>query len=158
VQPIQEQSGSVQHALDARVRSAVYERFVVSGLALTRGELAAQLAVPREDISAAYQRLAAQRALVLDPRSHEIAMAIPFSATPTPILVRSGERQWWANCAWDGLGIPAMLGCDAAVETVCPASGAPIVVRVRDGEPSQADCVLHFAVPLRQWWADIGAT
>jgi hypothetical protein len=36
-------------------------------------------------------------------------MANPFSAVPTPFLVRSGDRSWYGNCIWDALGIPAML-------------------------------------------------
>lgn len=85
-------------------------------------------------------------------------MAIPFSATPTDVTVKGPGVTWWANCAFDGLGIPALLGCDAVVETTCPQSGAPITVAVRDGAPHSVACVLHMAVPLAQWWDNIGDT
>jgi hypothetical protein len=86
-------------------------------------------------------------------------MAIPFSAAPTPVRVRAADgRAWWANCAWDGLGIPAMLGVDATVETACPATGGPIRVPIRAGAPAPGPWALRMAVPLREWWDDIGVT
>src|SRR6266498_3487290 len=41
----------------------------------------------------------------------EIPLAYPFSATPTPFLVRLADgRERFACCATDALGIAAMLG------------------------------------------------
>ncbi|NTU84388.1 MAG: hypothetical protein HGA45_34335 [Chloroflexales bacterium] len=143
--------------LDERVRFAVYDHFVRTGAAPHLSALAARLEVAETDLAASYQRLAEQRALVLDADS-AIAMAIPFSATPTDVTVVGPDVTWWANCAFDGLGIPAMLSCNAVVETACPHSGEPIAVSVRGGTPVSAACVLHMAVPLAQWWDNIGDT
>lgn len=143
--------------LDEAVRVAVYDHFVHVGGAPNPARLAVRLKVAETDLAASYRRLAEQRALVLDADG-AIAMAIPFSATPTDVLVRGPGVTWWANCAFDGLGIPAMLGCDGVVETACPQSGAPIIVAVRDGAPMRAACVLHMAVPLAQWWQNIADT
>jgi hypothetical protein len=33
-------------------------------------------------------------------------MLNPFSAVETPHRVEAGGRSWFANCAWDALGIP----------------------------------------------------
>lgn len=144
-------------ALDDSVRAAVYDHFVAHGAAPDSSALAAQLGLTAAELEASYLRLASARALVLGEGA-AIWMAIPFSAVPTDVLVRSDGVDWWANCAFDGLGIPAMLGIDALVETACPQSGAPIRVEVRGQVPSSAGCVLHMAVPLAQWWDDIGDT
>lgn len=142
---------------DEAVRLAVYDHFVLTGAAPLAPALAAQLGVAEADLAASYRRLAEERALVLGSDG-AIAMAIPFSATPTDVAVRGAGVTWWANCAFDGLGIPAMLGRDGVVETACPQSGAPISVTVRGGAPHSVACVLHMAVPLARWWDNIGDT
>jgi hypothetical protein len=145
------------HHRDEAIRVAIYDHFVQTGAAPQPAALVAQLGLTEAMLGASYRRLADQRALVLDA-SGAIAMAIPFAATPTEVRVEGPGVTWWANCAFDGLGIPAMLGCDGEIATACPHSGIPIVVRVHDGAPRSAACVLHLAVPLVQWWDDIGAT
>lgn len=142
---------------DEAVRVAVYDHFVRAGRPPDPASIAARLALAETDLAASSRRLAEQRALVLDGGG-AIAMAIPFSATPTDVKVLGPGVIWWANCAFDGLGIPAMLGCDAVVETACPQSGEPITVAVRDGAPYGVACALHMAVPLAQWWDNIGDT
>jgi hypothetical protein len=147
------------HELDALVRREVYTSFVDHGRPPDAAVLARQLELSLGGLHDSYERLANEQALVLDPRSRAIWMAIPFSAAPTPVRVRAEDgRAWWANCAWDGLGIPAMLGVDARVETVCPATGTPIAVPVADGRPAPGPWALRMAVPLAQWWDDIGST
>lgn len=143
--------------LDELVRIAVYDHVVRVGGPPDPSELAARLQVAETELTASYRRLAECRALVLDADG-VITMAIPFAATPTDVRVVGPGVTWWANCAFDGLGIPAMLGCDGSVETACPQSGAPIFVSVHDGAPSSVACVLHMAVPLVRWWDNIGDT
>lgn len=145
------------HLLDEAVRVAVYSHFIEQGGAPDPERLATRCGVMPEARAASYERLAEQRALVLGADG-AIWMAIPFSATPTDVQVRGADIRWWANCAFDGLGIPAMLGIDAEVETACPQSGMPILVKVRDQIPTSTACVLHMSVPLAQWWENIGDT
>jgi hypothetical protein len=109
------------------VRLALYRSFAETGQAPVGLE------------QAALEELAAQRVLVLDPQTRNIRMAMPFSAQPTAFIVRHGPRSWYANCAWDALGMPAALGLSCEIEA--PGYGA--------------DCVVHFAVPARDWWKDI---
>lgn len=145
--------------IDDLVRRAVYESFVQTGRPPAAGALAGRLGLSAQDLGDAYERLADAQALVLDPRSRAIWMAIPFSAAPTPVRVRAADgRAWWANCAWDGLGIPAMLDIDGVVETECPATGAAIRVAISAGRPEPGPWALRMAVPLSQWWDDIGST
>ena len=40
----------------------------------------------------------------------------PFSAIPTQVRARANDRWYWANCAWDMLGVPAALHSDAEIE------------------------------------------
>ncbi len=140
------------------VRLAVYRHFADQGTAPSTAQLARALYRPPVEIEAALRGLAEQHVLVLDEPSIAIRMAMPFSGVPTAFRVTSGAHGWWANCAWDALGIAAALERDVDVETVCAWSGEPLPLRVRDGALQTALGVAHFAVPAREWWADIGFT
>ena len=63
--------------------------------------------------------------VVLD-RDGSIRMALPLPAIPTDHVVRSGDRHWFANCAWDSLTIPAALGVDAEIEALWLGDGDPV--------------------------------
>jgi hypothetical protein len=95
------------------------------------------------------------RVLVLQPGG-EILMAPPFSAVPTPFLVTAPDAwQTYGNCIWDALGVLAMKGTGGHIHTACGCCGQALEIEVRDGEPRNAEGVLHFAVPSRRWWDDI---
>lgn len=80
---------------------------------------------------------------------------MPFSAVDTQIRVTSGGKSWWANCAWDALGIPAMLKTDAAIEASCPDCREPISIRVSaDVAAGNADIVL-FEIAAARFWDNI---
>jgi hypothetical protein len=77
--------------------------------------------------------LAAEDFLTLDEH-RRIAAAYPFSAHPTGVQVRlANGTHVAAMCAIDALGIPAMLGCDAVIESSDPVNGAPIQIRSTGG-------------------------
>ena len=92
----------------------------------------------------AFRRLADGRILVLQRGTGEILMANPFSAVPTPFLVRSGDRSWYGNCIWDAAGIPAMLGQDAAIEASCGCCGTAMHLKVVNGSFEDAPGVAHL--------------
>ncbi|WP_344213250.1 alkylmercury lyase family protein [Kribbella sancticallisti] len=62
-----------------------------------------------------------------------IAVAYPFSATPTRHRVRIADRvELYAMCAIDALGISPMVGEDSTIESVDVTSGRSIRVVTRD--------------------------
>lgn len=140
-----------------RVRHAVYKSFADGHVPLS-ANLADKLHIPFDDVRLALARLDEAHALVLDPHSKEVAMALPFSASPTPHRVVSSDRSWYANCAWDAFAIPALMNCDARVESTCPDCDAPIVYRIEHGRLLDPHGVVHFAVPAAHWWDDIRFT
>jgi hypothetical protein len=63
-----------------------------------------------------------------------VAVAYPFSGTPTPHRVElDGLPAVYAMCAIDALGLPAMTGRDGRITSADPADGTPIEVTVRGG-------------------------
>ena len=83
--------------IDLRIRYSLYTTFAEGGIPLSAA-LASRLHVPQPQVSEAYERLAAARAIVLDPRTKEVWMAPPFSAKPTPFRVLAEDRSWSAPC------------------------------------------------------------
>ncbi|HWL33885.1 MAG TPA: organomercurial lyase [Gaiellaceae bacterium] len=145
--------------VDLRIRNHLYGSFVADGRTRTAAETAAALGLGEEEVADAYRRLHDGHALVLHPGTTEIRMLNPFSAVETPHRVEADGRSWFANCAWDALGIPAALHTDGSVSSACPDCGEPLELELRDGELVHgADLLVHFVVPARQWWDDIAFT
>ena len=132
------------------LRNRTYAAFVELG----RAPIAAELGDQRE-VKTGWRQLHEAHALVLDPATDEIRMANPFSAVPTPYRVRTGERWWYANCAWDAFGILAALGIDGRIESSCPDCGEPYAIDVHDATIDRDDLLFHCLVPASRWWDDI---
>ena len=130
---------------DADVRREIYDVTIRTG----RVPAVAELTADRDAI----RRLAEQRVIVLDANG-EILMAAPFSAVPTPFVVRAGERSYFANCIWDALGISPMLKIDSTIATSCPDCDEPLALTISDGALT-GEGIVHFSVPARAWWDDI---
>ena len=141
---------------DMQVRLAVYRLFVDAGHAPVAADIAAEVSATPLAVEEALRRLHDDHLLVLAPGTPYIWMANPLSALPTPYRIRSGDKNFWANCIWDALGAVAMLGADGDVVARCPDCGDEMTVSIRAGELEDSDHVVHYAVPAAHWWDDIG--
>ena len=82
-------------------------------------------------------------------------MANPFSAVPTPFLVKAGGRSYYGNCIWDAMGVPAMLKQDALIEASCGCCGSAMNLKITNGSLEETGGIAHFAIPAAHWWDDI---
>jgi hypothetical protein len=140
---------------DTLIRRRVYDVAMEVGTPPTVADLCEFTTLPEGDVRAALQRLSAGHILVLQPRSGEILMAAPFSAVPTAFVVETQRFNAFANCIWDALGIPAMLGDAAVVRTACGCCGEMMEVTVATNGVASSDGLIHFVVPAARWWEDI---
>jgi len=143
---------------DTNVRLAVYQHFANTGQAPSLAHLATQFACSESDVRGAFARLRASRVLLLEADGETIRMAPPFSGVPTPHTVAVGRQTYFANCAWDALGIPAALHQGAVVHSSCGQSGAPLQLRVGLDGPEPSSWLFHCQVPAAHWWEDLGFT
>jgi len=140
---------------DTHVKHTVYGHFARTGTAPSPDQLADQLACSADEVRGAFARLRQSRVLLLEADGESIRMAPPFSGVPTPHRVEAGGQSYFANCAWDALGIPAALHREAVVLSSCGQSGAPLRLQVGLEGPEPSDWLFHCQVPAAHWWVDL---
>lgn len=138
------------HDADIELRRRTYAFFVEHG----RAPAPAELGEP-DEVVAGWRRLHDAHAVVLNPATDELRMLNPFSVVPTAYRVEANGRWWYANCAWDAIGICAALHADGRIEASCPDCGEPILLEIRDSKPDDESLLFHVLVPAREWWDDI---
>lgn len=140
------------------IRAFVYRQIGETTRPPLLEETAARFDLTHEQAAAAYEELHERHAFFLKPGTHAILMANPFSAVKTPFNVHSNDKTYFANCAWDSLGIPAALHANAEIEARCAQSNDVIRLRVRDGQIGGSDALVHFLIPFREWYGDLAFT
>lgn len=152
-------SGVVEpRARDWDVRASVYRSFAERMCAPSADEIADGVGLEASEVLESLARLEAAHQIALLPDRSGVWMANPFSAVPTAFPVRTAGGTCWANCAWDALGVPGMLGVDSWTDTHCANSGEPIAFGVRGGRRIGDEGIVHLVVPPRDAWEDIGFT
>ena len=144
--------------VDGRVRLAILERFAERGEAPSAADVATAIG---EDETPSRRPTPASPTTTssCSGRARGRSGWLTPSRPCRPASASSTDRgSSYGNCIWDALGIPAMLGADARIETTCPDCREPLELRVRDGDLEPLDWVAHFAVPAARWWDDIGHT
>ena len=140
------------------LRYVIYSHLAAHGTAPSRDVLVATAGDRTDDL---LRELDDRHAILLD-EAGEIRMALPFSAIPTDHRVVAGAGSWWANCAWDALAIPALLGVDARIEAEWMGTDDKVDLEVAGGElkatSGDNSRWVHFAIPARRWWDDIVET
>ena len=148
---------SVPTDFDWAVRAEIYRTFAERGSAPAVGEIAAALGSTEHRVRSALQTLYEAHEIAPLASGDGVWMANPFSAVPTDFVVETPRMTCWANCAWDALGIPAILGTDGWTRTHCAGSGEPMELGVRGRRLAGAG-VVHLVTPIRDAWIDIGFT
>jgi hypothetical protein len=141
--------------LDLPIRYFVYKHFIEETSPPTIAETAEEFGLTEAEAKAAYQRLHQKHFFFLDPGTTNIRMANPLSAIPTKFKVQVDDKSYWANCAWDMLGIPAMLQRDATIEALFEDTQEKVVMMVKDGQVQYDGGVVHFPLPFQQWYGDL---
>lgn len=139
-------------------RAFIYQHFVETARPPNVEETAAHFQIAADEAAVFYRELDARHAIFLDPGTLTIRIANPFSGVPTPFLVHARGQTYYANCAWDALGIPAALHADARIDAEYAEDYAPLNLTVRDGAVTHPGAVAHLLVPFREWYNDMAYT
>ncbi len=141
--------------LETRTKLVIYRHFAETGERPSLDIVADTLGSDRESVRGAFAGLAAKRVLVLEDAGSSIRMAPPFSGVTTQHVVIAEGTRYYANCAWDTLGVPAALHRPADVCSRCEQSGEPLRLSVGVEGPEPSSWVFHCLVPAAKWWDDI---
>ena len=140
------------------IRAFVYQHFAETTRPPSVEETAARFTLTHEQAVSAYEALHERHAFFLQPGTHRILMANPFSGVETRFKVHANNKTYFANCAWDSLGIPAALHADAQIEAECAQSAEQIHLTV-SGQTVQYEAgLVHFLVPFTNWYDDLSFT
>ena len=144
-----------KYSFDTRVKVAIYRATAESGSPPLLEEVAQKVGASPAATKEAYARLRASRLLLLEPDGITIRMAPPFSGVPTQHHVTVGGVHYYANCAWDALGIPAALHRPGVVHSGCGQSLEPLHLQIDVKGPEPSSWVFHCLVPAAKWWDDL---
>ena len=145
---------------DQQVRNCIYAYFIEHTRPPTVAEAAEDLGASPDQVGEAYRSLGDHHAVFLEAGAAEpsVRMAFPFSAVPTPFRVTVQEKTYFANCAWDMLGIPAALHQDAVIEASCADCGEVLSIQIVNAQVADSETIAHFLLPFHQWYADLADT
>ncbi len=161
-----------------QIRHFVYAHFADTTHAPTMEETAAHFNISAEEAGEYYKELHNRHAFFVDVENLTIRMANPFSGIPTDFKVHANGKTYFANCAWDMLGIPAALHADAVIEAVCTESNETVQLEVKGGQISKSQFTnsqftnfqstnsqftnsqlfVHFPIPFTRWYDDLTFT
>lgn len=140
------------------LRIFVYDILLERGSPPNIAAVAGHFGIEPNEARRALAQLRIGKTILAHPETGEVWMAGPFSAAPTAYRVTRDHRQWWANCAWDMFGIAVIVGAPVRVETHCTDCGEPITLVCDPAAPPNEGGIVHFLVPARRWYEDIGFT
>ena len=155
---------NINETLLWQVRHFVYSHFADTTLPPSVDEAARHFNISTEEASALYKELHNRHAFFLEPDMLSIRMAWPFSGIPTDFKVHINGKIYYANCAWDMLGIPATLHTDAVIEAVCTESNDSVQLEIKNGQImksrseakwTNSDLLIHFPLPFARWYDDL---
>ncbi len=143
-----------------QVRAFVYNHFADTTLPPGVDEAAQHFNIEIEEAGELYRELHNRHAFFLEPETLTVRMANPFSGIPTDFKVYAKGKTYFANCAWDMLGIPAALHSDAVIEAICTESNDANAVQleIRDGKVINSELLVHFPLPFARWYDDLTFT
>jgi len=168
-----------------QIRYFVYNHFADTTLPPSVEETARHFNISTEEAGNYYKELHNRHAVFLEPETLTVRMANPFSGIPTDFKVHANGKAYYANCAWDMLGIPAALHTDAVIQAVCTESNETVRLEIRNGQinsgqndyvtlgdsegslpptsetlrSAQSDMLfVHFPLPFSRWYDDLTFT
>lgn len=144
-----------------QVRAFVYDHFAETTRPPSVEDTARHFNIGISEAGTLYNELHNRHAFFLEPGTLNIRMANPFSGVRTDFKVHANGKTYFANCAWDMLGVPVALHSDAIIEAVCTESNDTVQFEVRDGQilPAEDDglsnLLVHFPLPFARWYDDL---
>lgn len=147
----------MKNVLVTELRVFVYDFVFARGHLPKATDIAQRFGVPESEVKDWLRMAKVGKTLLVDS-SGEIWMAGPFAARPTGHDVEGAHVRWWANCAWDALAVGILAREHVTIRSVNCALGESLTIVSPPDGPPVSDAVVHFLVPARHWYDDVGFT
>jgi hypothetical protein len=149
------------------LRVFVYDTIASRGRPPATTEIGKHFGITPDDARGAIADARLGKTLFPDPNTGEIAIAGPVAGGPTNYRVQANGVTWFANSAWDMLGVAAMFMHTVTIEARCSDCGDAVkflldpvsfpAFSFPKASPDEG-AIVHFQMPARQWQDDIAAT
>ena len=149
------------------LRVFVYDQIAARGRPPASTEIGAHFGITADDARGAIADARLGKELFPDPTTGEIAIAGPVAGVPTHYRVIADGVTWFANSAWDMLGVAAMFMKEVAIDARCGDCGEVVKFTLDPvafpafsfpkGETGDG-LLVHFQLPANRWDEDIAAT
>jgi hypothetical protein len=140
------------------LRQFVYRHILLVGRPPRAVEIGDRFDVSAAEAKSSLAALNIGKTILIHPETGEIWMAGPFAAVETTYKVIGPRVTWWANCAWDMLGIVAIVNDAVQISARCTDCLDPMTIPANPDRGVNSDWVVHFLLPARRWYDDIGYT
>jgi len=140
------------------LRRFIYDELIANGLPPSTARIAEHFRVTPHAARTTLAEMKIGKTVLAHPTTGEIWMAGPFASKRTPYEITRGTSRWWANCAWDMLGVAVIVGPPVTLRAACTDCRLTFVMDVGEHGPPQSEWVVHFLLPARRWYEDIGFT
>jgi hypothetical protein len=140
------------------LRIYIYDVLLERGLPPSALEIGRHFGRSEREVKHAIADLKIGKTVLPHRVTREVWMAGPFASEPSEYRVEGKHVTWYANCAWDMLGIPMIAKEWVTISAQCTESREPIRISADPEGPPGNDLVVHFLVPARRWYDDIGHT
>lgn len=148
-------SSSSLAAFDLEVRGELTRAIAELGRAPSNEQLAQRLNARVAAVEKSLRHLHDAHALQLHPHRCAPWAVHPFALSPGSCWVQAGDRGWWANCLYCGMGIAAALNEDANIHTRIGGEQEPVVVHISGSNVQERDLLFHLSTPVREWWDNV---
>lgn len=145
-------------ATNEQLRVFIYDHLIAHGVAPSCAEMGDAFGETAASVRDQLATLRIGKTVLVHPTTRELWMVGPFSAAPTNYRLTDGSTTWFANCAWDMFGVATLVGRPIRAEVPCVDCDEPLSVHCDPAEPPKEPFVVHFLLPARRWYEDIGFT
>ena len=89
-----------------------------------------------------------------------LCLAYALRCQNADFKVHANGKTYYANCAWDMLGIPVALHTDAIIEAVCTESNETVQLEISHGNiytlgGDGSTLLVHFPLSFARWYDDL---
>lgn len=140
------------------LRKYIFDHFFEHTVAPTLEEAMQKFSLTRAEAFTRFKALEADHHILLVPGTQRILMANPYSAVATPFRDYIGDKRFFANCAWDTVGLHVMLGMHTRVESFCHHCGEPIGILLSDGKVVSSlpkEPLVYLSMPVARWYENL---